>query len=418
MLGSGRARAATPRSYRRDAVGRYRRDAVTLTSFSALLGFGVLNAGLGPALPYLRLAEHVSYLASVLHQVAFAVGGGLAGVLLARARWVPARSLAIRGGMVGAAVAWLAVGYGDRLVLTVGAAFVVSLLATIALIRVWALLADEHGPLRAVAMAEGEVAVSFGGVVSPLLIGVCAGTGFGWRGGFVLAAGLVVVTVLLGIRVRLPAPVAVPSVLTGPAGTRRGPAPTLVMVVAIVALEFALSFWLASYLGDDVGLSRPAAAGTVSALYVANLLGRLLASRLAHVLRTELLLAAAFLLAVAGLPALLLAHGSVAALIGLAVTGLGIGAMFPLTSALHVGAGRRSADNAVGEVLAAASIGQIAGPVIVAGIAQPLGLRVGLLALVAFTATAAAGLWWHMLSSGHGSGHASDPVTTGADPAD
>jgi len=31
--------------------------------------------------------------------------------------------------------------------------------------------------------------------------------------------------------------------------------PTLVVVFAIVALEFALSFWLASYLNDDVGLA-------------------------------------------------------------------------------------------------------------------------------------------------------------------
>lgn len=384
MLGSGS-----------DPIGRYRRDSVTFACFAALLGFGVLNAGLGPALPYLRRAEHVSYLASVLHQVAFAVGGGLAGVLVARARWVPARSPAIRFGLLGAAVAWLAVGYGDRLVLTVGAAFVVSLLATVALIRLWALLADEHGPLRAVAMAEGEVVVSLGGVVSPLLIGVAASTGFGWRGGFLLAAGLVVASVLLGLRVRLPAPAPVPSAPPGAPGTRRLPAPTLVMVVAIVALEFALSFWLASYLGDDVGLSRPAAATAVSALYLANLVGRLLASRLAHVVRTEGLLAAAFLFAAAGLPALLLAHGSLTALVGLSVTGLGIGAMFPLTSALHVGAGRRGADSAMGEVLTAASIGQVAGPVIVAGIAQPLGLRIGLLALIGYTGAAAACLWWH-----------------------
>lgn len=44
--------------------------------FSVLFGFGVLNAILGPALPYLRAEEHL-YLTGALHQLAFAVGGGL-----------------------------------------------------------------------------------------------------------------------------------------------------------------------------------------------------------------------------------------------------------------------------------------------------------------------------------------------------
>src|SRR5262245_57382365 len=138
----------------------YRRDLVTWTAFIVLLAFGMLNAGLGPALPYLRRAEHVSYLASVLHPVAFAVGGGVAGLLTARARHMPSRSLSIRVGLLVAAAAWLAVGYGNRLEVTVCAAFAVSLLGTTALIRVWAVLADQHGAYRAAAMSEGEVAVS------------------------------------------------------------------------------------------------------------------------------------------------------------------------------------------------------------------------------------------------------------------
>ena len=62
----------------------YRRDASTWTAFGALFAFGYLMAILGPALPYIRSVEGISYLAGVLHQVAWAVGGGLAGVLSAR----------------------------------------------------------------------------------------------------------------------------------------------------------------------------------------------------------------------------------------------------------------------------------------------------------------------------------------------
>jgi fucose permease len=373
----------------------YRRGRVTWTAFIVLLAFGMLNAGLGPALPYLRRAEHVSYLASVLHQVAFAVGGGLAGLLTARARQMPARSLAIRVGMLGAAAAWLAMGYGSRLEVTVCAAFAVSLLGTTALIRVWAVLADEHGARRAVAMSEGEVAVSLGGVVSPLLVGVAAGSALGWRGAFVLCAAAVVVAVTATAFVRLPEPRHDPVRAAGGA-RQRGMRATLVVVFAIVALEFALAFWLASYLGDSVGLERQTAAELVSVLYLANLVGRLLASRLAHHVPAELLLGGALALALAGLPVLLAATGAPLAVAGLAITGIGVGATFPLASALHVAASRRGADGALGQVLAAAAVGQITGPVVVATVAQGLGLRAGLTTLFGFTLAAVGALHWQV----------------------
>jgi MFS family permease len=373
----------------------YRRDQVTWTAFVVLLAFGILNAGLGPALPYLRRAEHVSYLAIVLHQVAFAVGGGLAGLLTARARQMPARGLAIRVGMLGAAAAWLVVGYGNRLEVTVCAAFAVSLLATAALIRVWAVLADQHGARRAVAMSEGEVAVSLGGVVSPLLVGVAAGSALGWRAAFVLCAAAVVLAVTATAFVRLPE-----SRLDPARAARRGPVTgvpaTLVVVFAIVALEFALAFWLASYLGDSVGLQPQTAAGLVSVLYLANLTGRLLVSRLARDVPPELLLGGALAVALGGLPVLLAASGAPLAVAGLAITGIGVGATFPLASALHVAASPRGADGALGAVLAAAAVGQIVGPVVVAAVAQGFGLRLGLTTLLGFTLAAAGALHWHV----------------------
>jgi MFS family permease len=363
-----------------------------------LLAFGMLNAGLGPALPYLRQAEHVSYLASVLHQVAFAVGGGLAGLWSARARRMPTRGLAIRVGMLGAAAAWLAVGYGNRLEVTVCAAFAVSLLGTTALIRVWAMLADQHGARRAVAMSEGEVAVSLGGVVSPLLVGIAAATALGWRAGFVLCAAAVVVAVGAKSFVRLPEPRSDPA--RADADSPKGGVPaTLVVVFAIVALEFAMTFWLASYLGDSVGLARQTAAGLVSVLYLANLGGRLLASRLAHRVPAEVLLGGALALALGGLPVVLAATGAPLAVLGLAVTGIGVGATFPMASALHVAGSPRGADGALGQVLAAAAVGQIVGPIVVAVVAQGFGLRAGLTTLLGLTLAAAVALHWHVRRS-------------------
>jgi fucose permease len=370
----------------------YRRQPITWAAFAALLSFGVLNAGLGVALPYLRDAEHISYLAGALHQVAFAVGGGLAGVLTARVRRMPGRPWTIRGGLLGAAVAWLAVGYGDTLVVTATAAFVVSLLATAALVRLWAVLSDVHGSRRTVAMAEGEVWVSLGGIISPLLIAVMAGTAVGWRSAFVLAAVLVAGTVLGTAFVPIPRPV--PRAATNVADTDRGRRvpPLLVVVFAVVALEFALTFWLASYLADDVGLDRQLAVTMVSGLYLANLVGRVLASALAHRFRAEHLLAAALAVVLLGLPILLVAHNAVTAAVGLAVVGMGIAATFPLTSSLHIATSPYGADAAMGHVLAVASLGQVCGPVLVAALAQAFGLRIGLVSLAGFTVIAAGAL--------------------------
>jgi MFS family permease len=379
------------------ALPPYRRNPITWVAFVELLSFGVLNAGLGAALPFLRDAEHFSYLGGVLHQVAFSVGGGLAGMLTARARHMPGRPWTIRGGLLGAAVAWLGVGYGDRLAITASAAFLVSLLATAALIRLWAVLADVHGPRRAVAMAEGEVWVSLGGIISPLLIAAMAGTAFGWRSAFVLAALLVAATVLFTLRVPIPPPVArtPPESGTDRSSRRRFP-PLLVVVFAIVALEFALTFWLASYLADDVGLNRQLAVTMVSGLYAANLLGRVLASRLAQRFRVEPVLAGALAVVLLGLPILLTAQNALTAELGLAIAGLGIAATFPLTSALHVATSRHGADAAMGQVLAIASVGQMCGPLVVAVLAQVSNLRVGLIALVGFTLLAAGALRWQV----------------------
>jgi fucose permease len=377
----------------------YHRDRLTWTLFSGLFGFGVLNAILGPALPYLRAEQHLSYLPGALYQLAFALGGGLAALLAIRVQARLGRGATIRFGLAAAAVAGVAVGYGDAITITVPAAFFMSLFGTSALIRMWAALADAHGPRRTVAMTEGEVTVSLGGMVVPLLLGGVAATVLTWRFAFVAGAAIVITAVLAMGAVRIPrsAPVAWPDRPSRGAGLRApsSPAPTLVIVLAIVALEFSLSFWLASYLNGSVGIGREAAVLMVSGLYAANLTGRLLASRLARRATAERLLGASLILALVGLPILLAARAGAVAAIGIALTGIAIGAMFPLTSSMHVGVSSRTADGAIGQVLQIAAIGQILGPFVVAAIAQAAGLRVGLFILPGLVLLAASGLSGH-----------------------
>jgi MFS family permease len=394
-----------------EQVGRagYHRDRVTWAVFAALLTFGILNAVLGPALPYLRAVERIGYVVGALHQVAFALGGGLAGVIATRAGDRPSRTVIISVGLLGAAAAAVGVGYGNAAVVTVVAAFFLSLLGTSALVRLWAALADAHSQRRAVAMSEGEIAVSLGGILAPLLVGGLAATALNWRFAFIVGAVLVALAVVLLGATRVPeAPRSAASARGGPPlepvpvdsgrQRRRTPMPTLGVVFAVVAFEWALSFWLASYLHDSVGLHQRLAVLMVAGLYVANLAGRLAASRLAGHIHTGGLLAGSLAVALAGSPVLLAAAGPVVAALGLVIVGAGIGAAFPLASALHIGASTRRADPALGQVFTTAAAGQIAGPLATGAIAQAAGLRLGLLVLPALALAATGALACHRIN--------------------
>jgi fucose permease len=279
---------------------------------------------------------------------------------------------------------------------TVTAAFVTSLLGTSALIRMWAALSDRHGERRSVALIEGEAGVSLGGIIAPLFVGGLAASQLSWRFAFVTGAVIVAGTVAASLAARVPAPVPVAAPDPGNApGRRDRPAATLVMVLAVVALEFSLSFWLARYLNDDVGLPRGQAAAMVAGLYAAHLAGRLAASRLARVSTPQRVLALSLGVALAGTPVLLTATSTLPAAVGMAVTGAGTGATFPLASSLHIAASSRPADGALGQILTAGAAGQILGPLGVAGIAQAAGLRVGLLIVPGAGVLAAAALLAH-----------------------
>ena len=86
------------------------------------------------------------------------------------------------------ALAGIGLGYANTFALSVAAASAMSLFGTSATIRFWAGLADKHRGGRTVAMTEGEVSVSVGGILAPLAISAVAATMLGWRFAFVLGA--------------------------------------------------------------------------------------------------------------------------------------------------------------------------------------------------------------------------------------
>ena len=376
----------------RASAGPYRRTRLTWVAFGVLLAFGILNAALGPVLPYLRAAQGSSYIVVSLHQVAFAAGVVAAGIQANRSR--APRKPVIVVGLGTAAGAGILLGFGRALPATITAALLIGGFATAALIRTWAVLADAHDRYCAVAMAEGEVCVSIAGIATPLMISMCAASVLGWRFAFVVAAAVVGVAVTAVWATLLPPALERRAGQTGSAperepvrlSTRR----TLVLIVAAVGAEWTLSFWAATFLEESVGIDKDMAVALVSVLFASSLLGRFLASRLALGLPTLRVLHLALACALLGAPVLLLARSTAVAVLGLTMTGVGIGATFPLASSLHVGASRRSSDQSMGQVLVVAGLGQVT-PLLTGTLAGVVGLRAGLFVLPALLVLAALG---------------------------
>lgn len=398
------ARAADSPPRRRSSP-RYHRDRFTWLAFSGLLAVGFFQAILGPALPYIRTAEHISYLPAALLQGAFAIGGGTAGLLSAARIPSGRRALIIGAGVAGMAAAGAVLGYVNVFGLSLAAAFFMSLFGTSAIIRFWAALADQNQQARTVAMTEGEVCVSTGGIIAPFAFSAAAAIALGWRSAFLLGAVVAVGTVAALTAIRVP-PETDGQELPG-AGQPSDEQPatghrltsTLVVVFAVVAAEWSMSFWLASYLNDDVHLSRGLAVTLISVLYAAEIAGRLGASRLARRMTARRLLAIALAVALCGSVLLLAATGLAVAVVAIAVAGAGIGGSFPLASSLHVGARAAGSTVAVGEVMTTASVGQLAGPLVIGAISQVTSLRVGLGVLPVLALLGAAALAVHRRSS-------------------
>jgi fucose permease len=183
-----------------------------------------------------------------------------------------------------------------------------------------------------VALTESNVTASACAISAPLLVGASAASGLGWRAALLFPA---VALMLLAARffsrpLDLPQNVAEDAALSDdPTLTRRYWA-FWALVALGVASEWCIGYWGADFLAEGTGLTRPAAATSLTAFFAAMLAGRIASSRLARTLPPAALLAATFCAALLGFPLFWLSPETPLALAGLFVTGLGIGGVYPL----------------------------------------------------------------------------------------
>ena len=360
----------------RGAQAAFARDSATWMTYGLVGFFAFMETVLGPIMPFLRRELDLGYAAASLHFSAFALGAVLLGFFGDRivGRW--GRRAALWGGAFGMAAGALLLILGQSAWGTVPATFAMGICGALLIVTSQAVLSDRHGEYSAVALTESNVTASACAIIAPLLVGASAASGLGWRAALVVPA---VALVLLAARY-----FSQPLDLPPNAAENDAPAdaPTLpplywafwVLVALGVASEWCVGYWGADFLADGTGLTRPAAATSLTAYFAAMLAGRVVSSRLARTMPPAILLAATLFLALFGFPLFWLSPGTLLALAGLFVTGLGIGGVYPLGVSAAIASAPGNTDAAAARLSVGGGGAILVAPFVLGALADRVGI--------------------------------------------
>jgi len=258
---------------------------------------------------------------------------------------------------------------------TVPAAFAMGICGAQVLVTSQALLSDRHGEWSAVAISESNVTASACAISAPLLVGASAASGLGWRAALALPA-VALVLLAAGFFSR---PLDPPRNATddAPANGRTLPPrywAFWTLVALGVASEWCVAYWGADFLAYGTGLSRPAAATSLTACFVAMLAGRIASSRLARTLPPTVLLIATLCTALLGFPLFWLSPGIVFTLAGLFITGLGIGSIYPLGISAAIASAPDNSDAAAARLAVGGGGAILVAPFFLGALADRVGI--------------------------------------------
>jgi fucose permease len=184
----------------------------------------------------------------------------------------------------------------------------------------------------------------------------------------------------------------VPRVDASKAGRSLRPRPGLAVLAAAlflyVAAEMGTASWLAKYGEVHLGLSPALAPICISVFWGGLSASRILAGSLSARVPDSLLLYGSLVLTLAGQVFSFTVRHPAAALVGIAVTGIGMGAVWPTLVAMAGRRYREASGTAIGALAASGGVAVAVIQLAVGWLSAPqrLGLRATLLALAVFTA--------------------------------
>ncbi len=351
----------------------FRRDAQTAFGYA---GFGLYSfsvALLGPIVPLLRAELSLNYAVLGLHATVFALGAILVGIGGDRLTVALERTSVFRLGALGSGVAAALFIVARQSGLTLLAAALLGLGASAMLNSAQALLSDHQPRYRRAVLTEAGIVSSLSGSLAGFLIGALQRGGLGWR----LALVLPVVGALALARWRLPEQQQAPRNQQERISLPPAFWSCWFLVLAVVTVEWGLSFWAAEYLTQSSGWTAGQAASFFGLYLLAMLAGRLLGGVLIRrtTLETTRLVGAALALAGAGFTLFWLTTSPWLQVGGLIVCGLGVANLYPLTLALALGSAPRSADLASARISLAVGLAILVAPLALGSLADALDLK-------------------------------------------
>ena len=367
----------------------FRRDQLTWVAYVLLAWFAYLQAAPGLVVAHLRDELDLSYATGGLHVTAFAGGAMLAGVVSAQLERALGRRTLLWSAAALMSVATIGLTAGRVVELTVGSALIMGVGGGLLLATIQATLADRHGELRTIALAEANLAASIAYVALIGVLSLSSALHAGWR--VALLASLAVPAVVWWSNRGL-AIDALPS-----SHTTRGGLPGVFWIAAAVlfctvAAEWCIAAWGATFVHEAANVSTDTAVALMAGYFGGVVVGRTLGSRLARRHDPAWLLALALAVTAVGFAILWPSTGLAQALVGLLLLGIGLGNVFPMGLSLTVALASTRAALASGRAVAVTSFAVLLAPLTVGALADAMSLKAALGVVPVFLALAATGL--------------------------
>ena len=368
---------------------RFHRDRLTWVAYVVLAWFAYLQAAPGLVIVHLREELDLSYSTGGLHVAAFAAGSTVGGVISARleralgrrALWWSAAAV-LGAGAIGLTA-------GRTAAVTVGSVLVMGVGGGLLLATGQAALADHHGDLRTVALAEENLAASIAYVVLIGVLSLTAALHAGWRAALLASLAVPVLAWWSNRHLAIDAP--------PPSRVAQGRLPgrfwiAAAMLFCTTAAEWCITAWGTTFVEDAAGATTDTAVTLMGGYFGGVLAGRTLGSRLARRQDPARLLALALAVAAAGFAILWPSTGTAQALVGLSLLGIGLGNLFPMGVSVVVALAPDRAVLASGRAVAMSSFAVVLAPLTVGTLADATSLKAALWVVPVALVLAGAGL--------------------------
>jgi MFS family permease len=308
------------------------RDRFTLLTYLLISWFVYIFSLAGPSMPFLSEDFDLNYTVSGFHATAMALG------MLAVGFWGDSfirrfgRHNVLWGGGVGMSSGALLLILGQHPFITiVGMLFIGTFGGMVPVISQAALI-DKYPKNSAAVLLESGAVAGVAAMFAPIMISSWESAGVGWRVAPLIGVLAFILLALWGRGQQIPS-----AEKQKKTDGKRVLPPVFWLYLGVMFMGFAssfcLNFWGAKFLNTHVGLSAELASFSMTAFFIAIVIGRFFSSRLTHRIAAGPLLIRWVIFSLTGFALFWLSPLAVLNVLGLFVAGLGMGNTIPLVIA-------------------------------------------------------------------------------------